>query len=253
MFEAYSTREKKIVNVKDQYDAKEIFICPDPDCNGELKLKSIDGKKAKHFSCMPGLKKHSPECPYSISRDYTDEDHLVMYPLQSIMESAQNPNEKPTATEKSVIVNTKPRSTFYIRTPKQLLNFCLTQDLSTEYCDGQTINDIVVDHRNVGNGLYKGFNGARLVIGKTILFQADRINGDFILFQVRSHHSNRWLKAKVYVSAQLKEKISKYYRETYDNKFGGNNIAVLGDWKIDEKYNISCRVTHDRNVIMRFK
>lgn len=251
MFEAYSIREKRIVNAKDQYDAKEIFICPDPSCNGELKLKSINGKKAKHFSCMPGLKKHSSDCPYSISRNYTDEDKLIMYPITSIMETAQNPNENTTA-ENSSTINAHSRNTFYIRTPKQLLNFCLTQDLSTEYCNGQTINDIIVDHRNVGCGLYKGFSGVKLVVGKTILFQANGFDDNFILFQVRSRSSNRWLKAKVYVSTQLKDKIVKHYRETYANKFGGHNIAVLADWKIDEKYNVSCHITRDRNVIIRF-
>ncbi len=251
MFEAYSIREKRIVNAKDQYDAKEIFICPDPSCNGELKLKSINGKKAKHFSCMPGLKKHSSDCPYSISRNYTDEDKLIMYPITSIMETAQNPNEN-TTEETNTAINTHSRNTFYIRTPKQLLNFCLTQDLLTEYCDGQTINDIIVDHRNVGYGLYKGFSGVKLVVGKTIRFQVNEFDYNFILFQVRSHHSNRWLKAKAYVSNQLTEKILKYYLDTYDNKFSGHNIAVLADWKIDEEYNVSCHITHDRNVIIRF-
>lgn len=249
MFEAYSTRVKKVVNVKECYDATEIFLCPDPQCKGELKLKSINGKKAKHFSSMPGLTKHSPDCPYSIPRNYTDETSLVKYSVESIMASNLEPNETPATNKKITSVSGASREALYVRTPKQLLNYCLTHELSAEYVIGKTINDIIVDHRNVGIELYKGFSGIRLVVGKTIFFDQKE---NSISFVVRSHSTKRYLVAKIYVTRKLKDKIINYYLGSYNNKFGGHNIAALADWIIDCKYNISARIEHDRNVIIRF-
>lgn len=250
MFEAYSVREEKIVNVKKCYNANEIFRCPDPYCKGELKLKSINGKKAKHFSCVPGLVRHSDDCTYSIPQKYTDKDPLVKYSIESIMNSTQEPNEDQGPNKKVATVSGSSRQTLYIRTPKQLLNYCLTHDLSTEYVIGKTINDIIVDYRNVGHELYKGFSGIRLVVGKTISFDQ---KDNSISFVVRSHSIRRHLVAKIYVTGELRKKIIKHYLETYNNKFSRHNIAVLADWKTDSKYNISARIEHDRNVIVRFK
>lgn len=50
MFEAYSQKKKMIVNVKDEFDLYEIFLCPNDNCQAELKIKSVTGQRAKHFA-----------------------------------------------------------------------------------------------------------------------------------------------------------------------------------------------------------
>ncbi len=62
MFEAFCKKTNSVVKAKDILDSSQVFYCCNPNCDAELKVRSIDGKYNANFYSFPGAKKHSSLC-----------------------------------------------------------------------------------------------------------------------------------------------------------------------------------------------
>lgn len=254
MFEALSKTKNVIINAKDAYDMDEIYKCPNPNCPAELKLRSVNGKRTKHFFCGKNMHKHAPDCPFSLSLESTPTELIEKNTLEDIFENAQirDKNCHDTLTQKKK-VGSPNVSKAYVRTPKQLLQFCLGHDLKTKYTDNLMVDDIIIDSRNLqANGNFKGISGLRLIVGNTIKFDNATLSILFKVSCISTKGKRLTLYCTAFTSKELLNKVATHYNNTYGN-FGGHSIAVFGKWEIDESYHISCIVDRDRNLIMIFK
>lgn len=256
MFFAYSDVLKRTVDISEAYDLEEIYSCPNIKCEAKFKIKSPTGKPAKHFAKL-GSTEHMTNCPYDLKDNYNQEtNNIIKYSLEEIL----NDNTVDTSVKRehktikaSVSNESSEKTTKYVRTTKALVNFCLQNELSTEYLDGQTINDILVDDRNVAlNRKAKGVNGIRLIIGKTVRFQKSFENC-YIEVQIFSNQKpDVHLNCKVYMDENQLTEIVKYILKTF-SQFKNYPIAVFSNWKIDKDFHISTRVQSEKQIVIKFK
>lgn len=257
MFEAFSFRLGKPVNATDVTDLKERFGCLNLDCKAEFKLKSLNGKKSVHFA-KQRFTQHIPGCPYALDDgDYKDSDSLVKYDLEYIFSNAANRDKSHSSQAK---VKGKPKNKSqkktFVRTPKQLLTFCTSNKLDTPYVAELTVDDIIVDRRNLHkNNRVKGFEGLRLLLGTTtkskIFINQSSGTIYFKVEKITSNGKRMFLNAKVTVNSKLAQEVQAYISDTF-NDFKEHSIAVLGDWIKTCDYKVECKVEKSSNVIYKF-
>lgn len=254
MFEAYSLKKRDKINIDDVVDLSDTFKCLNPECKAEFSVKGLNsGIVSKHFA----RKKTTPHikgCPYTLfSSNYIDNSDMVKADLLEIYEHTEK--KKATQSTSTVSINIKnakatvPR----ITTPNKLLNFCISNKLSTEYKDGITVNDIIIDERNLlFDSNFEGFNGLRLVVGHTYRFD-DRSNILYMYVTTKTKNG-KTVKLNVAVSLAPKQlsEIVKYILETYNNIFSNHAIAVFEIWETTAKYNVKCTISKKENIIYEF-
>jgi len=250
MFDAYSKEKGRRENIKDVYNLSETFCCLNPDCMALFSIRSANGKTTKHFlrhSSTP----HISGCPYNFNGvSFNDNDFTIKSSVESILAGAGTSIDRETARTIIISETNQENQIEYIRTPKQLRNFCLYSSLDTIYSDNVTINDIVLDSRNLAEKKrYEGVTGIRLLTGQTIKYE-NSSKSILIKTEARSKVGTRFtLYAKVYMLSDMFMKAKKYILESNGKVFSGYTIAVLGNWKIVEKYTVSCELTQGRNII----
>lgn len=255
MFEAYSPSKKCVVNVSGEFNLKEVFCCPNPQCNAQFRIKSATGKRAKHFAKLINSQ-HIQDCPYEQSKsNYLDSPNLIKYSLEDIFNDCKNPNTKHTNTEfqkhKSDSKNNSNRK--FIRTPKQLYSFCISNNLDTPYCEGLTVGDIILDNRNLlQNKNYEGITGCRLIVAQTVRYDTDTKTVNLTLNQRTENNKTINLNLSVKMQDEMLAQLRNYMFDTYKN-FHGHYIVVFGNWKIDEKYHISCTIENKKHLMFKFK
>lgn len=255
MFEAYSQSKGKIVNVKDEFDLNEIFLCPNPQCGAKLTLRSVNGKMAKHFARLRSSQ-HIEGCPYNNGQQgYVDSEDMIKYSLEDIYSSQSHlrgkdlPHSK-TPTNKDYVHIDKVEPKF-IRTPKQLYYFCINNALDTPYTDNLTVGDIVLDSRNLQyNANFRGISGLRLVIAETIKYDFHEKYIKLRLYQRTIHNKFLNLTVTVYLERNLIENAIDYIIKTH-GRFGGYHVAILGNWSIDEEYHISCTLNDKNHLLLK--
>lgn len=251
MFEAYSQSKQRIVNVKNEYDLNEIFLCPNPKCGAELKIRSVNGKVKKHFGRLKSTP-HCQGCPYDHSlQSYVNNENITKYSIESIFNGTTKQKEHCAGKEKSGREDLPDTGRTLIRTPKQLYYFCVNNSLDTPYRDGLTVGDIVLDSRNLQmNANYRGVSGIRLVIAETILYDEMQ---KFIKFKIHQRTSNnrfRKITITVFLEASVLKEVIDYVLSTH-GKFSGFFVAILGNWEIDETYHISCKLQRKGHMIYK--
>lgn len=254
MFYAYSIKQQDTVAAKNVTDLKETFRCLNKECDAEMFLKSSNGKRQPHFCAKPS-KPHILGCIYgAIKSSYSDNDFIKMSPDNIFRGRSLSKQERNTVVHKtSRQHNGGSSSKKYIRTPISLLYFCLSHSLDYEYQNGLTVNDIILNETNLcDNANFEGIKGLRFVIGKTIRY--DLIQNKIVIeIEKTTDHNHRvYLQADVFLSLTQLNEIKEYLLKTFDNRFKGHTIAVLGDWETDHKYHISCRVQSPKNVVYIF-
>lgn len=251
MFEAYSLKNHDKICIDDVVDLSDIFKCLNPNCKAEFTPKGLDsGVVTRHFA----RKKSTPHvkgCPYALfsssfvdSSDMIKNDLLDIYDNQNRRSANQNNHTSSThsSTESKVI---------RISTPKQLLNYCISNRLSTEYKDGIHIYDIIVDERNLlFNANFQGFQGLKMVVGYTQRFDNNKLYM-YVSTKTKSDKTVK-LKAVVTLPAEQLSEIKRIILNTYDNSFSNHPIAVFGMWETDEMYVVKCTVSKKGNVIYKF-
>lgn len=253
MFEAYSQSKHRIVNVKDEFDLNEVFLCPNPQCSAKLTLRSVNGKRAKHFGRLKSSP-HCGDCPYDHSQQsYINGEHVVKYPLEAIFNGVSGRKESDNydqrkKSDRPSLSDTKQN---FVRTPKQLYYFCISNALDTPYTDTLTVGDIVLDNRNLQhNANFRGISGLRLVIAETVRYDKDDKYLQLVLHQRTVHNKNLKTKVFVYMEDELIREVNKYLFDTYKS-FPKHHIAVLGIWTIRENHEISCTLKNKSHLIFR--
>lgn len=249
MFEAFSKSKNKVVNVENEYNLNEIFYCPDPQCGAKFKIKSPSGRKRKHFARLKSSQ-HYDDCLYDKDRDYYQKENLLfnkspiedIYASKSIFRSKNNRNNELVNSKQNQKVEVK-----NISTPLQLYKFCVQNSLDTIYQEDITVNDIVVDYRNLVNEkLYFGFDNLRLVIAKTYRYS---LKDNCI--QMYLKQGKYMLHLSVYLDTSVLNEVLKYIFDTYGT-FSGHTIAILEYWKKTTAFHCSCTITNVKHIMYKF-
>lgn len=252
MFEAFSESKNAIVNIHNEYNLNELFECPNPNCEAKFKIKSANGKKAKHFARLKSTP-HIFGCPYNISSAINAQDeNLLKNPIEDIFNDSFVPSTKMKNQSNSINVGNRNTTFKHVRTPRQLLSLCINSDLNDEYLDGIKIGDIILDNRNLlTNANFKGISGLRFVLAETVKFERPNM----LLLRLWTKTKNNktpTLNINVFMYPGLLDNLINYVLSTYNNVFVGHSIAVFGDWMNDKPYNISCHVTDKKHIIFKF-
>lgn len=251
MFEAYSCKLKKSVTTTEVTDLHDTFKCLNPECNAEYTLRSINGKKSAYFGRKPSTP-HVKNCPYDIEANrYIDSEDMVKSDIYKIYNHEKSISQ--TAEHiKSQTSNKAIKSIKRISTPKQLLNYCISNRLNTVYTNNVTVGDIILDSRNIlQNNNYKGISGLKLLLGKTIRFNQSENAVYFDVSSVAKNQQRYYLTATVYLNPYQFDEIVNYILNTF-KLFANHQIAVLGEWEIKEIYKVQCVVNNPSNVIYKF-
>ena len=256
MFQAYSLVKKEIVDINDSYDVNEVFLCPNPHCTAKFIIKSPDGKIKKHFSRKPSTP-HSKGCFYDLPVENSKNfDNFIKTSIEEIFISNMHNNYFVDNEQHSLSKKYRKDGEYptYIRTTKQLLNFCVSNKLETKYLEEFKVKDILLDSRNIAqNRQAEGISGLRLLLGETSkrYYCTDEQS---IYFHVTGYSDSKHL-LTLHVTVKIPD--IKYFNQVKKYLYTGDNsrnpLAVLGDWTIDSKYNVSCILNGKRNLIYRLK
>lgn len=259
MFVAYSKKLQDIVHINDVKDLKDEFSCLNPYCTAKFYVRAVnsDGKSA-HFAKWP-KQHHIPGCPYAMEDGkYIDTGQIIKTPVEDIYNqiSALKTETSPQTPPKHKTTNDIIVSKTYIRNVRQLLQYCISNDLNTYYLDDVKVKDIILDARNLELTYnFMGITGLRLLLGTTYKYEAIS-NGYNIFFNVKSVSkktgSNLALHACVTVSEKQGNDIISYILNTFEKIFKGHSIAVLGDWTTTSTFFVSCTALTPSHVVYRF-
>lgn len=253
MFSTFSQELKKSIRASEVRNYKDEFLCLNPNCTARFTLRAVNSSSVTpHFACLPNYP-HDPNCLFGISdTGSTKDDNYIKSDLETILNPSTTSNSTSSVQTKLSSNNAaQPRK--YIRTANQLLRYCLAHDLTTEYTEGLTVDDIILDSRNLlDNGNYKGIEGIRLISGQTVEYCESE---GYIKIDISTRTSTNkriFLTAIAYMPKDQIVEIRRYLFNSPPRRFSGHPIAVLGEWKKDKDYQISCTVVKKTNVIYRF-
>jgi len=253
MYSAYSKRLDDVIDITSATDLSETFCCPNPNCPAELKIRSADGKLAKHFANIRGLAKHK-NCSFAFaSENYDNYDDIITEPLENILQQtrARKYEGKPSPS-KSPNKESEER-TKYIRTIKQLFSFCMNSSLSTEYFKETYVDDIILDSRNIlVDDRVLGIAGLRFLSGTT--YKYNDISKT-ISFSISARKDTKFIRlnAEVFIPSDIFYKIKNYiFNMNDDKKFSGKPIAVFGIWNNPDPGKVTCSATKENQIIFRF-
>lgn len=252
MFYAISKKYNDVVCASNVTDLNDIFLCLNSQCKAEYFIKGINSERKAHF-CHKHSTPHIQGCPYDMGlTKYLNNDDIVKSSLQDIYAHIRKPIKK----APTIHVNKQPKQNAsrktYINTTKDLFYFCTTNSLDTIYENKTTINDIIVDSRNIcSKGLFKGFSSLRLVVGYTIKYDFPK---RFILLKteaVTKYGKTIDLYSTIYMETNQIKEIKDYLFGTFGT-FTGYPVAVLGKWSNSRLFNIECTINEPTNVIYKF-
>lgn len=251
---AYSDKTKCAVCADDIRDLSETFSCLNPMCSAKFKVKGINSNVKTHF-CRIRSSYHSPNCPFAMCSDkYVENDNILKSDVLSIMNHTSTSNRSKPYTDHENPFNTitDENSKIYIRTPKQLLNYCISNKLSTIYSGDIKVDDIILDKRNIiENKNFEGVSGLRLVLGNLVQYDLSQCMFQFRVTHITNTGKNIYLTANVFTQIDQLNELINYVIKTY-KKFKGHPIAVLGDWVVQRKYVIKTTVSNPKNIVYRF-
>lgn len=256
MFEAYSFTLNHKIKIEDVKDLKEEFGCLNLKCQAKFKAISVNGKKPMHFRRLKNTS-HIKGCPYNISiNKYINSSTMVKSSVLNILNGASTSKSGSSICSKNKSPSTsKNKSTQYIRTPKQLLNFCLANKLETTYLGNITVDDIILCSRNIKtDARFEGITGLRLLLGNNIKIYI-KDNYSIIVFDISAKTKSGSyvnLKASAFTTRKQGEEIETYLKSTFPFGYEKESIAVLGDWETTKKYHVKCNVSREPLIIYRF-
>ncbi|MGN0594201.1 MAG: hypothetical protein ACI4I6_03525 [Hominimerdicola sp.] len=253
MFYAYSQKYDKTVYSKEVSDLNDVFLCLNPNCNAEYFLKGINSEKAAHF-CHNHCKPHIKGCVYNTGLSkYISNNNIIKLPLYEIYTHTRPRRNKIAVTkDKLQSDNSNVNKKIYVKTTKDIFSYCIANSLATRYIDELTVNDIIVDERNIcDKGNFEGFSGLKILLGYTVSYCTQNKSIKIETSATTKNNKRVYLRADIYLMEEQFYEIKKYIFDTFD-KFSGHAIAVLAEWEITEKYNIKCYVTEPTNVIYKF-
>lgn len=216
MFQAYSIKKSDKINASDVSDFKDTFLCVF--CGAKMTLKAVNSTtKRPYFAKIPS----SPhvDCPCNLFGSIAT--NISGYEKCDISDILNNSplsiKSNKHSNSDSINSNNSNKAIERVSTPKRLLKYCLSHDINSEYRDGLLISDVCLDTRNIlANNNYKGFNGIRLVVGKTIMYIDDADHQYFTFIVNSPSNKSKTLTAKVNVSKKQIIDIRNYIFNTYE-------------------------------------
>lgn len=210
MFEAYSCNLKRSVNASDVTNLLDTFKCLNPECNAIYTLRSINGKRSPYFGRRTSTP-HINNCPYDIEANrYLDSEDMIKSDVYKIYKHEKNISNKNRGFH-SQTSSTTGTAIKHISTPKQLLNYCISNKLTTTYMNGITVGDIIVDNRNIlQNKNYKGVSGLRLILGNTICYDSSTKVIYFDVSTVSQNNKRYYLTASICLTKIQFDEILRY-------------------------------------------
>lgn len=254
MFSAYSIVKGRVIDISEAYDLQEIFTCPEPFCDAKFSIRGVTGNRAKHFARLPSST-HRDDCPYATSNmKYLRQDALVKSSINEIFNNIRTNSRETNTTGTCKILNTLAKNNdsnrIYIHTVKQLLDYCQINRMEEEYLPGITVDDIILDSRNLQQaGRFRGIQGRRLVVGVTL--KSESKNTLYLVVRAKTKlNKTLTLHVATRMDSKLLKEIKQYFFET-NQKLEGHTVAIFEDWKIDRDYWISCVVSNKSHVVFR--
>lgn len=250
MFEAYSEKAGKVISISEAFDYKERFYCPNPECNAIFIVKGITGHKAKHFARLSKTP-HIEGCMYEKgSVEYVDNGSIKKIAPSLILRGSVD-NKVRRTKSKANANNLEKNEALRITTPKQLLKYCLSNSLKTEYLPGIKVDDLILDSRNlVKEGRFEGVKGIKILVASYVRsFPPNMIQ--LRLAAKTKHNKEVYLRAWVRMEPECFNEIEEYLEKTYKKKGISNpTLAVMGEWKIEQKYLISCQISNKKQIML---
>lgn len=246
---AYSFKLGHNVNINEVVDTGEIFGCLNRACTAHYKVRAINSNVNTHFGRLPSTK-HIKGCVYNFNcQEFLNNSDMIKFDLTSIFQGVKLSRQN---VQRSVDSNTSHATKKYIRTPKQLLYYCLANSIETQYTDKLAVNDIILDNRNLlYNGNFQGIEGLRLLLGQTVKYDRKSLSISLRVTDITVNNKCVALNAEIRLSKEQFDEILKFIFGSYDG-FGGHYIAVLGMWSKTSKYNIETIVENPKNIIYKF-
>lgn len=253
MFEVFSKTLNDTISASSVKNYHDTFLCPNPNCSAEFSLRAVNSSGVSaHFACKPNHP-HTADCIFGIiGGEKPNTSEYIKYDLMEILNPTSMTNQKHKSHSTSISamnINTDK----YIRTPKQLLRYCLANKLTTEYTNELTVGDIILDSRNLlVNSHYRGIQGIRLIVGQTVKYCKE---DQYVQIEVSTRtNTNKHIRlfANVYLPIEQIKEINNYFFNTEPKVFRNHPIAVLGEWKKEHDYHIYCSVVKKENVIYHF-
>lgn len=250
MFEAFCKKTNCIVKSKDILDSSQIFYCCNPNCDAELKVRSIDGKYKANFYSFPGAKKHSSLC--NLVYEYASSNKIKMnysnIDINSIFANTSTSSNSNILTSSTITNSNTPNCP---KTVKSLLKFAITNpiDKCINLNNNTLLQDIFLDNRNLFNN-YKGFEGIKLILCETVSYN---LNSNYIVCKIESKNKHICLNVKLYLDRYILSKIIKYILKKNNNKFSKFPIAILANWINPYKYYIQSTLNSSKHIVYDFK
>ena len=256
MFYALPKGSSIPVYVNDVYDPKATFYCLNPECKAEFRICSSDGTRSKHFRRRSSTQ-HCPNCMYDLasSQRYLSKE-LIKFQVNEIYQGNQNSSK---SKDNSITRTYGLRETsltekaLYVRTPKQLLEYCLVNSIYEQYDNTAQVRDIIIDSRTVlYKNYFKGFSGIKFVVGNVINYNKADNSISFAIWKNIKTPKEFYIKAKVTITDNdtfydiVKHLLKK------NPKISKNQIAVLGNWTKTDEGHITCQLKAKKNLIYNF-
>ncbi len=252
MFVAFSNKLQCPISAKDVTDLSDTFKCPNCNCSAKYIIKATGSTaRSAHFA-KKRLEYHIPNCPYkNENHRYIDKGEFIKISIEDIL-NHEFLNKAEEHKDDSITQHTEnDNAKHYIRTPKQLFQYCISNDIDTEYMDGLTVCDIFLDERSLClNKNYIGKPGTYFVLGKTYRYNRDSNSVEMYLKSKTRNNKTLSLTITVTMKETHLNELIKHILGTF-HSFAGHSIAVLGKWECDEMYHIQCTAI-PRNIVYNF-
>lgn len=231
MFEAY-LEGRGVVHANQVYDVNAKYTCRY--CHIPVILKSIDGQVDPYFSRTESSPPHGQDCPYVIKfTQLQSKSHFFKSQLEDILGGARRTfrYKNKSTDEVKPAISSSGGDAVYINTPKQLLNFCQSFPLETQYLGSLTVNDILLSGRNLDSiGSFADISGIRLVIGVSYKFIP---HSPYAIEGYITTENRNELKFRVIFNSldDLNVQKKRIFANLKGGKFYGHPIAILGRWE----------------------
>ncbi len=256
MFYAYSFRNNDTICADKATDTTELFGCLNEDCDARFKVKGINSDKATHFAKTRDTE-HIPGCPFMYSTsEHCDNGDIIKSDILTIFNGKEIRRDNPRGAVNGQNLPSGKKQK-HIRTPKGLLNYCISNRLDTIYIGDITVNDIIIDVRNIDdNENYKGVEGVRLLLGQTLKYKSEENLLTMLIKKRDDTDNSHCLTVDIYMTQEQLSEINRYIfnrnRENNRNRYAGHPIAVLGQWEKVSDGNVKTTIRRNKNVIYKF-
>ncbi len=248
MFNAFDKDKKKIVSASSVTTTGGNYECATHGCLATMMIRSIDGKNPPHFykpkkseydhsfncKCIQkyGKNKKFKDCKIDIDTIFNAVQNTASISITSSKETRRSNRQKD-----DTIIDS-------ISTPKTLLAFGSSHDLSEMINSTQTLHEIFIDDRNCFE-YHLSVNGIKMIVCNTWKFSYE--SKCIECFLTSKDKSNFSIHIKIFFPNELEktfDKLLKYiFKNSADNKFSKFPIAILGDWSTIESNSNSITIT----------